>query len=245
MIKFFRKIRQQLLAENKFGKYVFYAIGEIALVVAGILIALQINNWNDLGKEQKLEIEILIEIQGNLKTDLDEHQANLHFIGQRLIASEKLLFNIKHDKHFNDTIAPMISFIAFAAPHANTVITGYKRMINSNGEIVSNDSLRAQISLIYENYYPWLSDIFKELFLTQTAYVNEIIVENFVIRESNSYMPIYEPENFRDLKNNTTLLTAIEAHMKYWEVIKGFYTEYLAEIEKVIISIDNELIRKG
>ena len=46
MIKFFRKIRQQLLTENKFSKYLLYAIGEIILVVIGILIALQINNWN-------------------------------------------------------------------------------------------------------------------------------------------------------------------------------------------------------
>jgi len=47
MIKFFRKIRQRLLTENKFSKYLIYAIGEIILVVIGILIALQINTWND------------------------------------------------------------------------------------------------------------------------------------------------------------------------------------------------------
>jgi hypothetical protein len=47
MIKFFRKIRQQLLTENKFSKYLLYAIGEIVLVVIGILIALSINNWNN------------------------------------------------------------------------------------------------------------------------------------------------------------------------------------------------------
>ncbi len=53
MIKFFRKIRQQMLSENKFGKYLLYAIGEIILVVIGILIALQINN----SKEEINEIE--------------------------------------------------------------------------------------------------------------------------------------------------------------------------------------------
>jgi len=47
MIKFFRKIRQKTLTENKFGKYLTYAIGEIILVVIGILIALSINNWNE------------------------------------------------------------------------------------------------------------------------------------------------------------------------------------------------------
>ena len=47
MIKFFRKIRQKMLTENKFSKYFLYAIGEIALIVVGILIAVQLNNQNE------------------------------------------------------------------------------------------------------------------------------------------------------------------------------------------------------
>ena len=59
MIKFFRKIRQNLLMENKTGKYFKYAIGEIVLVVIGILIALSINNWNQTLKNRKAEKQIL------------------------------------------------------------------------------------------------------------------------------------------------------------------------------------------
>ena len=55
MIKFFRKIRQRLLAENRFSKYLLYAIGEIMLVVIGILIALQVNNLNERNKLFKQE----------------------------------------------------------------------------------------------------------------------------------------------------------------------------------------------
>jgi bacteriorhodopsin len=53
MIPFFRKIRKQLADDNKPMKYLWYAIGEIALVVIGILIALQINNWNESKKQEK------------------------------------------------------------------------------------------------------------------------------------------------------------------------------------------------
>ena len=67
MIKFFRKIRQNLLMENKTGKYLKYAIGEIVLVVIGILIALSINNWNENRKlENNKQIGCLI-IQLELK----------------------------------------------------------------------------------------------------------------------------------------------------------------------------------
>ncbi len=78
MIKFFRKIRQQLLAENKFTKYLIYALGEIVLVVIGILIALQINNWNEAQKDHAYEVKMLTEIVNGLETDrsnLLEHKA--------------------------------------------------------------------------------------------------------------------------------------------------------------------------
>ena len=62
MIKFFRKIRYNLIEQNKTGKYFKYAIGEIVLVVIGILIALQINNWNSIRNDRLLEDEYLIRL---------------------------------------------------------------------------------------------------------------------------------------------------------------------------------------
>jgi len=69
MIKFFRKIRQNLLMENKTGKYFKYAIGEIVLVVVGILIALSINNWNSKQIERREEITSYKNIKRQLKDD--------------------------------------------------------------------------------------------------------------------------------------------------------------------------------
>jgi hypothetical protein len=71
MIKFFRKIRQKMLTKNKFSKYLIYAIGEIFLVVIGILIALQINNWNE-ERLVKLQIKTnLINLSTAIKQDFD------------------------------------------------------------------------------------------------------------------------------------------------------------------------------
>ena len=63
MIKFFRKIRKSLLVENRFTKYLLYAIGEIVLVVIGILIALYINNNNEQKKKDRDANKLLIQIQ--------------------------------------------------------------------------------------------------------------------------------------------------------------------------------------
>lgn len=73
MIKFFRKIRQGLLTENKFSKYLLYAIGEIILVVIGILIALKINNWNN-ELENKKKAQNIVE---NLNLEFKHNKATL------------------------------------------------------------------------------------------------------------------------------------------------------------------------
>jgi hypothetical protein len=70
MIKFFRRIRQQLLSENKFSKYLLYAIGEIVLVVIGIFMALQLNTWNENRKNNEKLSSYLQADLIDLKDDL-------------------------------------------------------------------------------------------------------------------------------------------------------------------------------
>jgi uncharacterized protein (DUF2249 family) len=71
MIKFFRKIRQKLLSENNFGKYLLYALGEILLVVIGILIALEVNNWNESKKISRQEIALIENLRSEFKVNLE------------------------------------------------------------------------------------------------------------------------------------------------------------------------------
>ncbi len=86
MIKFFRKIRLTFLAEGKTGHYLKYAIGEILLVVIGILIALQINNWNE---EQKLERKR----QTLIQSLIDDFEYNLNEISETVLPFQDSLIN--------------------------------------------------------------------------------------------------------------------------------------------------------
>lgn len=70
MTKFFRKIRQKLISENRFNKYLLYAIGEILFVVIGILLALQVNNWSQERSERRLEAEYVWRLKMDLKQDI-------------------------------------------------------------------------------------------------------------------------------------------------------------------------------
>jgi len=89
MLKFFRKIRQNLLMENKTGKYFKYAIGEIVLVVIGILIALQINNWNEKNKNDQLANVYLMDFKRDLETDIAslEERININIANSKTVDS--------------------------------------------------------------------------------------------------------------------------------------------------------------
>lgn len=96
MITFFKKIRQQLLSKNKFSKYLTYAIGEIILVVIGILIALTINNWNEKQKELAQEQLILKQLHREYTNNLDQLNEKIFMRNEGLLASKTILNFIDH-----------------------------------------------------------------------------------------------------------------------------------------------------
>ena len=143
MIKFFRKIRQSLLTDSKFGKYLLYAIGEIILVVIGILIALQINNANEARKLRSQEIHYL----ENLKTDLNLNIAELdEYIAvrnSRIESANKVL------EHFEGK--PLTDLNDFAFHTTNIYIwqkftqqdNTFQELVNSgNLALISNDTIK-------------------------------------------------------------------------------------------------------
>lgn len=118
MIKFFRKIRFNLMSENKSGKYLKYAVGEIILVVIGILIALQINNWNENRKQNIKERFILERLLIDLNSDMDLvtyqiEKAKL-FNKQMMLCIDVIL-----DKkqialnQFVENLSPLLTILAF------------------------------------------------------------------------------------------------------------------------------------
>ena len=96
MIKFFRKIRYDLMEKNKTGKYLKYAIGEIVLVVIGILIALSLNNWNENRKVNKEEILILNSLYEDLNMAKKQSENSIR-AEQQLTTALLFLINFNSD----------------------------------------------------------------------------------------------------------------------------------------------------
>jgi len=92
MIKFFRRVRQKLLSENRYNKYILYAIGEIILVVIGILIALSINNWNETRKQRIQEKDYYCKLLEDLNQDVIQIEQHLVANEHRILSSNKLIY---------------------------------------------------------------------------------------------------------------------------------------------------------
>ncbi|WP_250433958.1 DUF6090 family protein [Hanstruepera flava] len=154
MIKFFRNIRKKLAAENRAMTYSRYAIGEIILVVIGILIALQINNWNEEKKTKRLETKILKELHENLKIDLLGIQEDINTMDSIKKACKEVVTYLK-TKGQPDSSFYYLTTALRVRPHFDPNKSGYGLLQSKGMEVISNDSLRNDISLLYERAYTY------------------------------------------------------------------------------------------
>ena len=150
MIKFFRKIRQRLLSENKFTRYLIYAVGEIILVVIGILIALQINNLNEARKDRIEEQKILIQLKEEYQDNLQQLDQKIEIRNLLIGNSNKILTFIEDDSHVNiDTLAALLGTLGLTPtfdPISNDIVSSGKL------RLIQNEALRKSLS-------SWISDV--------------------------------------------------------------------------------------
>lgn len=139
MIKFFRHIRQSLIMENKTSKYLKYAIGEIVLVVIGILIALQINNWNENRKDRIEEKYLLIQLELEFKSNLEQLDEKIGIREQMIKASLQLLEYIDNPSlRNNDSIVKYITHTLNTPtfdPIVNDLISSGKLQLLQNNRL--------------------------------------------------------------------------------------------------------------
>lgn len=234
MIKFFRKIRQKTLTENKFGKYLTYAIGEIILVVIGILIALSINNWNEIRKYKNLEILTLIEIEKGLNQALNENEraekANIGTIKSYEILLEhfdkKLPYSESTSKQFG-------RLMAWQEPDFN--YAGFELFKSRGPDLISNDSIKIKLLEIYEEKIQYLVNDHNK---TEWNYNNTVMTpfytNNFEINQQNG---IAVPNDYVELMNNQQF----KNKLTYLIHIRRYGVDRSRELSLLIRNLTNQI----
>ena len=231
MIKFFRKIRQNLISEGKTVKYLKYAIGEIVLVVIGILIALQINNWNEHRKEAIFEQQILKEINMSILQnigylDMGIKSNNIAINSCRVILNhfeKNLPYTDSLDSHFSNSLS-------WFYPSLNN--NAYESLKSDGLHLIKNDSIRNMLGSIYEWKYMDVLNKRQDEYFYST--ISPFITDLFESYEFGGRMKPYDYDELKESKKYKhilrTLISNRELQNRFWESIKNDRLE----LEKII-----------
>jgi len=212
MISFFRKIRKQLADQNKPMKYIRYAIGEILLVVIGILIALQINNNNELRKNRVKEIHYLQNIKTDLKMNMLEVDKYIKIRTDCIESAKRIIdhFEGKPILNYSDFNADGMNIYTWQKFYQNN--NTFQELLNSgNLSLISNDSIK-NILLNIESLYKKMKSE-EDHFRFDT--------------EKLIYEPIYALMDLSPLVNNFAYNASNGNAGKNVILSKDYYKEYL------------------
>jgi hypothetical protein len=203
MIKFFRKIRQKMLTENKFSKYLLYAIGEILLVMIGILLALQVNNWNENRKLRINEISSLKEVRRNLDQNITQQKRSLES-DSIIFRNGKKLIDILKDENsiYHDSLNTIFGSVALYSPYF-AIDGAYENLKQKGSDLIQDDSLRQVLIEIFEQLLPELEQAGNSFELEVGSRKIDMTLAYF---ETGNTIFSMRPNNFDELKNNQEFL---------------------------------------
>ncbi|HKK12499.1 MAG TPA: DUF6090 family protein [Flavobacteriaceae bacterium] len=253
MTKFFRRIRQQLLTQNRFSKYLVYAIGEIVLVVIGILIALAINNMNQKRIDKKNEQTYLIGLKEEFQTS-KKKLGELIAVNQNNYNGAKQILEYISNKNERPTEA-QFSKILYNTFSSDISFNPNNSLLN---EMISSGSLKGitntELRIHLTNWISTLDDIFKQE--KELGIQREKILDMFRTNE-NSLRTIFEQEKLYDAIglpktenkiSNLNLLnsTAFENNLLMfiftsYATEKAHYNPLKQDLDSILALIENEI----
>lgn len=197
MIRFFRNIRKQLFSENKISKYLLYALGEIVLVVVGILIALQLNNWSQQNKDREREQLILRQLNTEFQNNKRLFDLGKNTYQTKLEACNKIIsfFPLPEEQKADSIIKYFQGvFQSYMYNPSNGLVESL--LYSSSIEVIQNDSLKHLLT-------SW-KDVFSDYQEEESIVVNEIrSLEKFIQEEMDFSQMIMN--NVKGEKNIKTL----------------------------------------
>jgi hypothetical protein len=251
MLRFFRQIRQHLLTDNKFSKYLLYAVGEILLVVIGILIALQVNNWNEERRLNKERINILENLRIDLANDVENYKTNIYRLQQRQeIAGEVLQFleQIPSELDSSETVRKLL-ILGYIEDH-NPSFATYNEILGS-GKLGLLESNELKIDLAnyksaFENFKAiennWSEDIKDYERIISGYFSGNIPLQNYDLMDKSNRLNNQLRFSLNEISNNVDIVSRIR-HISYFSKIQVDIKKniLLPICEGIIAKIDTEL----
>ncbi len=238
MTKISGKIRKEFLENGKIIKYTKYALGEIFLVMIGILLALQVNNWNERRLQRDLEINLLREMKENLLADRNDISNNVEEDSETLKSNQIILKNLESDIPYHDSLSKHFGRLQRSSVLVSNN-SAFENLKSLGINIISNDSLRRSITDLYSARYEYIKTVHEG---TGSRIIwenlNPILLENF---KSKVVLSDSRPHNYTNLKDNKEFMEALRWHISIKEFIINLNSETLKRITTIIELIDTEM----
>jgi len=247
MIKFFRQIRFRLMETGKTSRYFKYAIGEIVLVVIGILIALQINTWNENRKLKQVEIKALREIQKGFQADTADLSINVDALRGVYVSSQLILKELDSSRPYHDSLSRHFA----KALQVTRLISndGPYEVLKSKGlDLVSNDSIRQRIVDIYDGRYEAIRT-WEQGFFISDRYIQQECIDLFDIVQTFDFgrdglrEAKMVPHDFEALKTNERYKTMTRTFGAQSKLLLMYSIRVKRQLEELLSSIEHELIK--
>ncbi|WP_167616852.1 DUF6090 family protein [Maribellus sediminis] len=219
MIRFFSKIRYQLAAENKVAKYLRYAVGEILLVVIGILIAVQVNNWNEARKERIQEHLLVQSIISDLKMDTLMINQTLRILKEDTTRVFGFIKRMSDSKVTIDTLVQIARFEFDPRLHVSTTFTDntFKSLLSTGSLNILDNWLQDELLQINEMHEANIS----RTQLNSGAYVSQV----------TAFARKYPLPDYGNISPDSKLADAIWQKAEFEEL--GVYLNALLSIRNV------------
>ena len=269
MIKFFRRLRQSLVPKNKIGNYTLYAFGEIVLVMIGILLALQVNNWNNDRQRAKQERGLLIQLHSDLWSMKGDIEGDLSILKQGIKSHFKILEYLQTDAPYDKTLCFDFYWLS-QDEYVYPVSTAYETVKSKGLDIIRNDSIRNHLQNGYDLVFPriskqspfypdievFFSPFYQEHFspnedssLTFTLEINEDLKVTYPYKrqlgEIEELFTIgYVPIDYQSLKESPNFKMLMKQALKYRVYKVSRYLSALEIVEDLMQIIKKELKNK-
>ena len=240
MITLLRRIRRKLIIEGSLKRYLLYAIGEILLVVIGILIALQINAWNEWRKDRVKEKLILNGLVKNIEINIQAILNDIDQLEKWSQSSEIVIFALENKLDYSDTLRQHFHLARITKQDLFLSNFGYKSYENQGLDIITNQDLSSEIIVLYETTIPGT--------LSTNSLVNEMyppfdnhIVQNFDFIVGYSEAEGLTPNDYKALFSDHFYISWIKAYKQGRNYLIETDKELIKECERILKLIQDEL----
>lgn len=234
-------MRQNTLLKNRITRYTIYALGEIVLVVLGILIALYVNNRNIENKDRLAEIEILKEIKSNLENNILVFEGTIETENDYLTSNLLILDYLDNKKPYNLNLNKAFGDY-FWTVTTNPITSGYEHLKSKGLDLIKNNSLREEISNMHDNEFSILkqeNEVWSNNLQQSVSYpyhVNLFRSVDYEDETSNgakpfNYEALYDDNKFKSINGEIIV-------NRRWNIAS--LQEMINKMKHLIISISNE-----